>query len=107
MNATYNMYRSKAETHGIRLRTICRVHFLVSVRIPRLLSLPFLKKKQMLGTRLYKPLKTFHIPFVNSSIIHQKETKKITTVTVVWICVSNYHKILPTCLEFLQELSII
>ena len=23
-------------------------------------------------------------------------TKKITTVTMVWVCVPNYHKILPT-----------
>ena len=30
----------------------------------------------------------------NSSIIHQEKTKKITTDTVVWICVPNYHKIL-------------
>ena len=34
--------------------------------------------------------------FSNSLIIHQEKTKKITTVTVVWICVPNYHKILPT-----------
>ena len=34
--------------------------------------------------------------FSNSLIIHQEETKKITTVTVVWICDPNYHKILPT-----------
>ena len=34
--------------------------------------------------------------FSNSLIIHQKKTKKITTVTVVWICDPNYHKILPT-----------
>ena len=33
--------------------------------------------------------------FSNSLIIHQEKTKKITTVTVVWICVPNYHKILP------------
>ena len=32
----------------------------------------------------------------NSLIIHQEKTKKIATVTVVWICVPNYHKILPT-----------
>ena len=36
------------------------------------------------------------IPFSNSLIIHQEKTKKITTVTVVWICDPNYHKILPT-----------
>ena len=34
--------------------------------------------------------------FSNSLIIHQEKTKKITTVTVVWICIPNYHKILPT-----------
>ena len=34
--------------------------------------------------------------FLNSLIIHQEKTKKITTVTVVWICDPNYHKILPT-----------
>ena len=34
--------------------------------------------------------------FSNLLIIHQEKTKKITTVTVVWICVPNYHKILPT-----------
>ena len=34
--------------------------------------------------------------FSNSLIIHQEKTKKITTVTVVWMCVPNYHKILPT-----------
>ena len=34
--------------------------------------------------------------FSNSLIIHQEKTKKITTVTAVWICVPNYHKILPT-----------
>ena len=34
--------------------------------------------------------------FSNSLIINQEETKKITTVTVVWICVPNYHKLLPT-----------
>ena len=34
--------------------------------------------------------------FSNSVIIHQEKTKKITTVTVVWICVPSYHKILPT-----------
>ena len=34
--------------------------------------------------------------FSNSLIIHQEKTKKITTVTVVWICDPNYHKILPT-----------
>ena len=26
----------------------------------------------------------------------QEKTKKITTVTVVWICDPSYHKILPT-----------
>ena len=36
------------------------------------------------------------IAFSNSLIIHQEKTKKITTVIVVWICVPNYHKILPT-----------
>ena len=34
--------------------------------------------------------------FSNSLIINQKKTKKITAVTVVWICDPNYHKILPT-----------
>ena len=34
--------------------------------------------------------------FSNSLIIHQEKTKKITTVTVVWICDPNYHKILLT-----------
>ena len=34
--------------------------------------------------------------FSNSLIIHQEKTKKITTLTVVWICVPYYHKILPT-----------
>ena len=34
--------------------------------------------------------------FSNSLIIHQEKTKKITTVTVVWICDPNYHKILPS-----------
>ena len=34
--------------------------------------------------------------FSNSLIIQQEKTKKITTVTVVWICGPNYHKILPT-----------
>ena len=29
-------------------------------------------------------------------IIDQEKTKKITTVSVVWICDPNYHKILPT-----------
>ena len=29
-------------------------------------------------------------------IIHQEKTKKVTTVTVVWICDPNDHKILPT-----------
>ena len=32
---------------------------------------------------------------INDSSIQEK-TKKITTVTVVWICVPNDHKILPT-----------
>ena len=32
----------------------------------------------------------------NPLIIHGEKTKEITTVTVVWICVPNYHKILPT-----------
>ena len=45
----------------------------------------------------------------NSLIIHQEKTKKITTVTMVWICDPNYHKILPTLAlnNFLQDLSII
>ena len=34
--------------------------------------------------------------FSNSLIIQREKTKKITTVTVVWICDPNYHKILPT-----------
>ena len=34
--------------------------------------------------------------FSDSLIIHQEKTKKITTVTVVWISDPNYHKILPT-----------
>ena len=34
--------------------------------------------------------------FSNSLIIHQEKTKKITTVTEVWILDPNYHKILPT-----------
>ena len=34
--------------------------------------------------------------FSNSLIIHQEKTKKITTVTVVWICDPNYYKILLT-----------
>ena len=34
--------------------------------------------------------------FSNSLIIHQEKSKKITMVTVVWICDPNYHKILPT-----------
>ena len=34
--------------------------------------------------------------FSNSLIIHQEKTKKITTMTVVWICDPNYHKILLT-----------
>ena len=34
--------------------------------------------------------------FSNSLIIHQEKIKKITTVTMVWICDPNYHKILPT-----------
>ena len=34
--------------------------------------------------------------FSNTLIIYQEKTKKITTVTVVWICVPNYHKIMPT-----------
>ena len=38
----------------------------------------------------------FDIVFSNSLITHQEKTKKITTVTVVWICDPNYHKILPT-----------
>ena len=38
----------------------------------------------------------FAFYFSNSFIIHQEKTKKITTVTVVWICDPNYHKILPT-----------
>ena len=29
-------------------------------------------------------------------LINNSKTKKITTVTVVWISVPNYHKILPT-----------
>ena len=33
---------------------------------------------------------------IMSLIIPQEKTKKITTVTVVWICGPNYHKILPT-----------
>ena len=41
-------------------------------------------------------LKRLELYFSNSLIIHQEKTKKITTVTVVWICVPNYHKILPT-----------
>ena len=40
--------------------------------------------------------KVFDIVFSNSLIIHQEKTKKITTVTVVWICDPNNHKILPT-----------
>ena len=36
------------------------------------------------------------LSFSNSLIIHQEKTKKIITVAVVWICVPNYHKILPT-----------
>ena len=31
----------------------------------------------------------------NALIIHHKKTKKITTVTMVWICVPSYHKISP------------
>ena len=38
----------------------------------------------------------FDIVFSNLLIIHQEKTKKITAVTVVWICDPNYHKILPT-----------
>ena len=34
--------------------------------------------------------------FSNSLTIHQEKTKKITAVTMVWICVPNYHNILPT-----------
>ena len=34
--------------------------------------------------------------FSNSLIIRQEKTKKITTVTVVWICDPNYHNILTT-----------
>ena len=34
--------------------------------------------------------------FSNSLIIHKEKTKKITTVTVVWISDTNYHKILRT-----------
>ena len=45
---------------------------------------------------LKKTFQVFHIKFSNSLIIHQEKTKKITTVTVVWICVPNYHDILPT-----------
>ena len=37
-----------------------------------------------------------NVNYSNSLIIHQEKTKKIPTVTVVWICVPNYHKILPT-----------
>ena len=37
-----------------------------------------------------------YFTFSNSLIIHQEKTKKITTVTVVWICDPNYHNILPT-----------
>ena len=36
------------------------------------------------------------ICFSNLLIIHQEKTKKITTVTMVWICFPNYHKIVPT-----------
>ena len=32
--------------------------------------------------------------FLNSLIIHKAKTKKITTVKVVWISDTNYHKIL-------------
>ena len=41
-------------------------------------------------------MSNFHRKFSNSLIIHQEKTKKITTVTVVWICDPNYHNILPT-----------
>ena len=34
--------------------------------------------------------------FSNLLIIHQEKTKKITAVTVVWICDPNYRRILPT-----------
>ena len=34
--------------------------------------------------------------FSNSLIIHKEKAKKITTVTVVWISDTNYHKILRT-----------
>ena len=37
--------------------------------------------------------------FSNSSIIHKKKTKKITTLTVVWITDTNYQKF---CKLYLQ-----
>ena len=46
--------------------------------------------------RYFKKRLTPDVLFSNSFIIHHEKAKKITAVTVVWICVSNYHKILPT-----------
>ena len=43
-----------------------------------------------------KQQKKLEIHFSNSLIIHQEKRKKINSVTMVWICVPNYHKILPT-----------
>ena len=45
---------------------------------------------------IFLPDGLVEMPFSHSLIIHQEKTEKITTVTVVWICVPNYHKILPT-----------
>ena len=39
---------------------------------------------------------TYFLKLINNILIHQEKTKKITTVTMVWICVPNYHNILPT-----------
>ena len=41
-------------------------------------------------------LRLFSLEVFFSNLIHREKTKEITTVNVVWICIPNYHKILPT-----------
>ena len=48
------------------------------------------------------------IHFSKSLTIYQEKTKKISTVTMVWICLPNNHENFSNLsLEFLQELLII
>ena len=101
--ASFNVYCTKDEKHGMTLRSICRVHFLVSVRIPRINSLSsFLEEETErmhldAGNKVIQTIEnTPHTLLKLTNIIHHEKTKKITTVTVVWICVPYYHEILST-----------